>query len=135
MDQAKAIINLKEGTVQLEGPAEFVREYLDRFAAKELPEARKAQIGPKAVRGRQKRVRRARCRRAGRISPVDAVRAEVEAGFFNEGRAIPQIRQRLAEKGIVYSTNSIRIGLKQLTESGVLGLTGVGRALLYRHSA
>lgn len=50
MDQAKAIINLKEGTVQLEGPVEFVREYLDRFAAKELPRAgRKAWGVAKAV--------------------------------------------------------------------------------------
>lgn len=134
MDQAKAIINLKEGTVQLEGPVEFVREYLDRFAAKELPpRRRKAQVIPKAVpEAAQKPVRRARGRRAGRISPADALRAEVEAGFFNEARAIPQVRQHLAEKGISYSTNSIRIGLRQLAESGLLGRTGAARALRYR---
>lgn len=137
MDQAKAIINLKEGTVQLEGPVEFVREYLDRFAARELPgRRRKAEISPKAAVERgQKRVRRARGRRAGRIPPAGAIRAESEAGFFNEPRAIPQIRQRLADKGISFSVNSIRVGLRQAVESGLLSRTGVGRALRYQHSS
>ncbi len=134
MEQAKAIINLKEGTVQLEGPVDFVREYLERFAAKELPgRRRKAQVIPKAAtEGAPKRVRRARGKMAGRISPADAVRAEIEAGFFNEGRAISQIRQRLAEKGVGYSAGSVRSGLKQLTEGGLLTRTGAGRGQRYR---
>ena len=32
MDQAKAVINLNEGIIQLEGPVEFVRRYLEKYA-------------------------------------------------------------------------------------------------------
>ena len=32
MDQAKAIINLNEGVIQLEGPVEFVERYLEKYA-------------------------------------------------------------------------------------------------------
>jgi hypothetical protein len=39
MTNAKAIINLKEGTIQLEGPESFVREYLEKYSppAKKQP--------------------------------------------------------------------------------------------------
>jgi hypothetical protein len=32
MTNAKALINLTEGTIQLEGPVTFVREYLDKYS-------------------------------------------------------------------------------------------------------
>jgi len=32
MDQAKAVINLSEGIIQLEGPVEFVQRYLEKYA-------------------------------------------------------------------------------------------------------
>jgi hypothetical protein len=31
MDEAKAIINIKEGIIELSGPVDFVRQYLDRY--------------------------------------------------------------------------------------------------------
>ena len=32
MDQAKAVINLNEGVIQLEGPVGFVQRYLEKYA-------------------------------------------------------------------------------------------------------
>ena len=32
MDQARAVINLNEDVIQLEGPVEFVQRYLERYA-------------------------------------------------------------------------------------------------------
>jgi len=33
MDQAKAVIKLNEGIIELEGPIEFVERYLERYGA------------------------------------------------------------------------------------------------------
>jgi hypothetical protein len=48
MDEAKAIINIKEGLIELSGPVDFVRQYLDRYQSaikiETLPE--KAPVAP-----------------------------------------------------------------------------------------
>ena len=31
MDEAKVVINLKEGIIELQGPVDFVRHYLDMY--------------------------------------------------------------------------------------------------------
>jgi hypothetical protein len=31
MDEARVVINLKEGIIELEGPVDFVRHYLDMY--------------------------------------------------------------------------------------------------------
>lgn len=140
MDQAKAIINLKEGVVQLEGPVEFVREYLERFATKgQQGMPKEIQVTPKrkAAKGREKAVprpRRAKRRGRGRTTCTDAVRAEVDGGFFNEARATQEIKQHLAEKGLSYSYNSIRLSLKQLVARALLVRSGAGPAVRYLHS-
>lgn len=90
MDQAKAIVNLKEGLIDLEGPVEFVREYLNRFAAKGLKTTLKGiEVTPaeEGVKIKAKALRRKKRSRTGHMSSVEAVRAEAEAGFFNEPRS------------------------------------------------
>ena len=137
MDQAKAIINLKEGIVQLEGPVEFVREYLSVYGSaikglQGIPKEMEATPKQKAVRSRAK-VSRARIG-ARRTSCVNTVRAEVEAGFFNEPRSVQEVRQLLTEKEKVYSNSSVSTCLKKLVESGLLSRRGAGRAVRYQRS-
>ncbi len=130
MDQAKANINLKEGLIQLEGPVDFVREYLNRFATKGLQSiSKKVKVTPaeEGVEVRQNKRRRTR-----RISAVKAVRAEARAGFFNEARSTEETKLRLAEKGVDFSKNSIRIGLNRLIEAGRLSRSGVARNSRYQ---
>ncbi len=137
MDQAKAIVNLKEGIIQLEGPVEFVREYLNIYGSaikglEEIPKETEAAPKEKTVRGKAKttRVRAA----VKRVSCVDAVRAEVKAGFFTEPRSAQEVRRLLSDKKQVCSNNSITIALKKLVESGLLTRLGVGRATRYQRS-
>lgn len=135
MDQAKAIINLKEGIVQLEGPVEFVREYLSIYGSaikglQETPKETEAAPKERTVRGKRKttRVRAA----AKRVSRVDAVRAEVEAGFFAEPRSAQETNKQLIEKGMTCTVESIRMALNMLYGKGVLDRVKEGGRVLYR---
>jgi hypothetical protein len=131
MDQAKAIINLNEGTIQLEGPMEFVRHYLEMYApaVKRLPTttSRTTTSGvAEQVRGRLRGTQRS-CTRA--------IRAEIKAGFFDEPKSTPAVRERLIDKGVVCSSSMLRITLKKATEEGKLVISGRGRGIVYNRKA
>lgn len=138
MDQAKAIINLKEGIIQLEGPVEFVREYLELYR----PAVGKFSGAPEGTVPTPKKIVPARAavpvrKRGGRtkrVSLANAIRTEVEMGFFAEPKSTQEVKQRLIEKGITCNNNSIRMSLKRLSNSGLLAILKEGRAVRYRRS-
>jgi len=127
MDQAKAIINLNEGVIQLEGPVEFVQRYLERYAPAikglSTPESQSATVGRQVeARGKPRKMRRS-CTRA--------IRAEVKAGFFDEPRSTPAIRERLKEKGVACSVGALRTSLRKVVKEERLVTAGRGRGLTY----
>jgi hypothetical protein len=150
MTQAKAIINLNEGTIQLEGPLEFVREYLERYAP-----AMKGQSTQKAKFTRVKvvRVKVAKKKiikekptkekkinkplkiitrgKKGRNSCAKIINTEVEAGFFDNPISMKAVSDRIREIGISCSTTMIRGALKRTIEEGKLDLMGKGRGTVY----
>lgn len=135
MDQAKAVINLKEGVIQLEGPVEFVREYLDLYRPAGAAAPQGTQPAPKKgvparatvpVRRRRGRAKRGLC--------TDTIRTEVELGFFAQPKSTQEVKQRLIEKGITCNNNAIRMSLKRLSNSGLLAMQKEGRAVRYRRS-
>ncbi len=135
MDQAKAIVNLKEGIIQLEGPVEFVREYLNIYGSaikglEEIPKETEAAPKEKTVRGKAKttRVKAA----AKRVSCADAVRAEVEAGFFAEPRSARETNEQLIGKGMTYTVESTRMALNMLCGKGVVDRVKEGGRVRYR---
>ena len=118
MDQAKAVIDLKGGVIQLEGPVEFVRHYLDACGAgiKELQGTR--QSAP-ASRETQASARRSR-RKTESVSITSALHQEFEAGFFAEPRSVRETSQRLTEKGMTCNAESIRMALNRLHRKGMV---------------
>ena len=140
MDEAKVVINLKEGIIELQGPVDFVRHYLDTYQpaikglqslpkdvavspekAKALPRKRKAAPGTKA--GKRKRA-----------SCTGTIRSDLEAGFFDEPRSTGEVKQRLSEAGVICNDSAIRTSLRRLSKSGSLDTTGKGRALRYQRA-
>ena len=130
MDQAKVVINLNEGVIQLEGPVEFVQRYLEQYAPalKGLPSA---EPKAKTTKPTEARVRR----RGGQRSCTRAIRAEIKAGFLQEAKASGAIRERLVAKGVACSSGLLRASLKKAVEEGRLVTTGRGRGLVYCQKA
>ena len=104
MDQAKAVIDLKEGVIQLEGPVEFVQRYLEKYAP-----AVKGIASPESQDGTAVRQVEMRDRmRGGQHSCTRAIRAEIKSGFFDEPKATKGVRERLTEKGVACTSGVLR---------------------------
>ncbi len=127
MDQAKAVIKLNEGIIELEGPVEFVERYLERYgsAIKGLPAMEPKRASPaRDVKARGKA-------RGGQRSCTRAIRAEIKAGFFDKPRSTRSLKERLTEKGVTCSIGLLRTSLKKVVDEGRLIPTGKGRARVY----
>ena len=141
MDEARVVINLKEGIVELQGPADFVQHCLDMYGpairgllglpqdaaatpekAKPVPRKRKVAAVTKSGRAR-------------RGSCIGAIRSDLEAGFFDQPRSIREIKQRLSEAGITFTENGVRANLRKLSLAGSLDIVRKGRSVRYQRRA
>jgi hypothetical protein len=130
MDQAKVVIKLNEGIIELEGPVEFVEQYLEKYgsAIKGLSTIEPERASPpRTVRARGKA-------RGGQRSCTRAIRAEIKAGFFDEAKSTRAVKERLTEKGVSCSSGLLRTSLKKVVDAGRLSPSGRGRARVYNRT-
>jgi len=138
MDEARVVINLKEGIVELQGPPDFVRHCLDIYQptikgiqglpqdtverpemARRLPEKRKAAAVIKPHRGK-------------RGSGIGTLRSDLEAGFFDEPRSTDEIKRRLSDSGVSITDSGVRANLRKLKLDGLLDTVRKGRSVLFQ---
>lgn len=138
MDEAKVVINIKEGIIELQGPVDFVRHYLDtyQFAIKELQglpkdigKGRREEI---ALPRRRTRVTGGKERKRERASCDRTLRGYLETGFFDEPRSPREVKQHLTEAGFTFSDSMVRANLRGLYKTGLIDRTGKGRSVHYR---
>jgi hypothetical protein len=130
MEEARVLIDLKEGVIELQGPVDFVRHYLEIYQ----PSIKGLQITPRGAAAspeKPKRSSRRSKKTAKRVSCTAAIRKELESGFFSEPRSIGDIKSRLKEAGFEFSDGNTRNSLKRLTSTGTLSANGEGRRLTY----
>lgn len=130
MDQAKVVIKLNGGIIELEGPIEFVERYLERygFAIKGLPAVEPKRASP------PRDVRACGKARRGQRSCTRAIRFKIKAGFFDEPRSTRAVKERMTEKGVSCSSGLLRTNLKKVMDEGRLSPTGRGRVRVYNRT-
>lgn len=132
MDIVKALINLKEGVIELEGPQEFVEKYLELYR----PDVHKLQPAlslKSEVKTKEEAPKRARMRKP-KTGPacVDKIRELIGAGYFKKPKAATDIRNYLKEeKGLIYKANEIGANLTNLFNSGELLRQKKGKVFEY----
>ena len=140
MDEAKVVINLKEGIIELQGPVDFVRHYLDTYqsAIKGLPglpeDVAAAPEKTKAGARRRRAIPGTKAAKGKRASGVGSIRADLEAGFFDEPRSTGEVRQRLSDAGLTFTDNGVRAALRRLSLSGSLDVVRNGRLVRFQRT-
>ena len=138
MDIFKAVINLKEGTVQLEGSQEFVEKYLDKYDSiiekmQTLPSTSPIITKKdKAEEAEKPAIKRTRTVRS-KAGPAcgEKISELISEGFFKEQRTREEIQKKLLEKGLRYESSLISATLNNFFNSGKIERTGVGRNAKY----
>jgi len=141
MDEARVVINLKEGIVELQGPADFVQHCLDMYGPAirgllGLPsDVAATPEKPKPLPEKRTRGAATRARKGKRASCIGAIRSDLEEGFFGEPRSIVEIKQRLSEAGITVTDSGVRANLRKLSSAGLLDTVRRGRFVRFQRLA
>ena len=141
MDEARVVINLVEGIVELQGPPDFVRHCLDMYqpAIKGLlglpseAAAEPEKTKPLPRDGKVPAV--AGARQGKQTSCMGVIRNDLEAGFFDKPRSIGEIKQRLSEAGITVTDSGVRANLRKLSTAGLLDVVRRGRSVRFQRLA
>jgi hypothetical protein len=139
MDRARAVINIKEGIIEFEGPLDFVNGKLEKYgqAIESLLGAGASRVSGRGLpqAGKRRPGRPARESKTKASTCIEALRQSVNEGFFKEPRTIGDIRNHVAGKGLSFTVRAIRAGLTRLTNAALLETSGKGRGLRYRAHA
>ncbi len=138
MDEARVVMNLKEGIIELQGPVDFVRHYLDTYqltikGLQNLPKdiavsEQKAKASPR----KRKEVPRSKAGETKRATGAGAIRGYLQEGFFDEPRSTREVKQRLNDAGLARTSNAIRITLEKLSVAGLLDRVTKGRSVRFQ---
>lgn len=137
VDEAKAIIDVKKGIIELEGPVDFVRRYLGKYQ----PAIHHLRGLPKAIAPSPEKagppletkitVTRLKAQRGVSGPGAAAIGKYLESGFFEQPRSFRDVREHLVNNRVACKDSLVRANLKKLVIAGSLKTTGIASALRY----
>ena len=128
MEMVKAVINLKEGVIELEGPREFVEKYLELYRpnAGRWQAALSAKGEVKTKEQARKRVRVAKPK--GAPSCLGRIRNLIDETYFKDPKTSTEVMNYLKEqKGAIYGSSPVTAALNQLIKKGMLRRSKEGK--------
>ncbi len=141
MEDAKVVINLKEGIIEMEGPADFVQRCLDMYGPGikgllGLPQDAPVSTEKAKPLGRARKATAVARPRRGRPATVMAtIRDDLESGFFDRPRSTGEIKQRLSDAGRTFTDGGVRANLRKLTQDGLMNAVKKGRSVRFQRRA
>ncbi len=140
MDEARVVINIKEGVIELQGPVDFVRHYLDAYQSAITGLQGSAQdiaVSPEKAKATPRKRKKeasvvAKAGKGTRGGCMGTIRSYLESGFFDEPHSTGEIKQRLSDTGITCTDSAMSTSLRRLAKSGSLVTTGRGRGVRYQ---
>ncbi len=133
MDTAKAIINLKEGSIQLEGPQEFVEKYLDQYKQLivSLPIAHKTSKTADTVETVKDKTPKRKPRTRTGPGCTEEMQKLLDEGYFKEVRIRADVQNELLSRGNRFESKEVSAVLNNLFKAGKLKRTGAGKNAKY----
>lgn len=143
MGEARVIINLKEGIIELQGPVDFVQHYLDMYrpaikGLQGLPKSREIVASPEkatALPRKRKTAPAVKAKKGKRASCAGAIRKQLKAGFFDEPRSTSEVKRQLGQAGLTFTDEGVRVTLRRLSQAGSLDVVREGRHVRYQRPA
>ncbi len=123
MDVVKAVINLKDGIIELEGPQEFVEKYLNLYrpAASQWESTVSQEGNVKIEEATTKRKRTRVVKPKGTSSCMGRIRTLIDENYFKDPKTSAEVINHLKEqKGAIYGSSPVSAALNQFIKSGKL---------------
>lgn len=129
----KVVINLKEGTLQLEGPQEFVEKYLDQYKQLiiSLPTAPKtSKTADTAEKEKDKTLKRKPRTRTGPTC-TQKVQELLDEGYFKQPKTRADVQSEILNRGVRFESKEVSAVLINFFKGGKLKRTGTGTKAQY----
>ena len=131
MVNARILLDIQEGIIEIEGPVEFVEKHLARFAPIEFDTVEYDAPASQKKTGRTGKItrkqRKSNCRQV-----IDGL---IAGKFFNRARGFVSVKQEVLKKVPECSDSVIRSLLKTAVADGILKAEGFGRGMKYSRVA
>ncbi len=133
MDIFKALINIREGLIQLEGSQEFVEKYLDQY--KQLivsPQTAKKTIETADITEKEKGKTAKRKPRT-RTGPTctQKVQELLDEGYFKQPKTRADVQNEILNKGVRFESKDVSAVLVNFFNQQKLKRTSTGRNAQY----
>jgi len=133
MDTVRAVINTKEGIIELEGPQQFVEKYLDQYKQLivSLPTAPKTTKTADASEKEEDKTAKRKLRTRTGPTCTQKVNELLDEGYFKQPKTRADVQSEILNRGLRFESSEVSAILINFFNGGKLKRTGTGTKAQY----